>query len=53
MKVDRKSPIEKELNRIMREEDKLAKQAEQYRSLKWKEALENKIPDKIDRKSVV
>ncbi len=47
MKVDRKSPIEKELNRIMREEDKLAKQAEQYRSLKWKEALENKIPDKI------
>lgn len=47
MKKIKKSPIEQELDKIARREEKLAKQAEQYNSAKWKEALEQKIPEKV------
>lgn len=43
----KKSPFEKELDNIARAEARLAKQAEQYRTVKWKEALEQKIPPKV------
>ncbi|MDE7478919.1 MAG: EcsC family protein [Lachnospiraceae bacterium] len=42
-----KSPIEKELNKIAREEAKIAKQTEQYRTAKWKETLEQLIPSRV------
>ena len=43
----RKSPIERELERISREETKLYKQARRYSPAKWKDTLENKIPEKV------
>lgn len=43
----RKSPIERELERISREETKLYKQAKRYSPAKWKDTLENKIPEKV------
>ena len=43
----KKSPIEKELERIAHEEKKLEKQAVEYHAAKWKQTLEQKIPSKI------
>lgn len=43
----RQSPIERELERISREETKLYKQAKRYSAAKWKDTLENKIPEKV------
>ncbi|MDE6365287.1 MAG: EcsC family protein [Lachnospiraceae bacterium] len=42
-----KTPVEKELDRLAREEQSLKKQAVEYRAAKWKEALEQKIPPKV------
>ncbi len=46
MKI-KKSPVEKELERIAREEKRLKKQAMEYHAAKWKETLEQKIPSRI------
>ena len=43
----KKSPIEKELERIARDEKKLEKQAVEYHAAKWKETLEQRIPSRI------
>lgn len=42
-----KTPFEKELDRIEREEQKLERQAVAYRTAKWKETLEQKIPPRV------
>ncbi|MDE7204028.1 MAG: EcsC family protein [Lachnospiraceae bacterium] len=41
------SPIEKELNNIIKKEAKLTKHAEQYQPAAWRETLEQKIPSKV------
>ncbi|MDE6983230.1 MAG: EcsC family protein [Lachnospiraceae bacterium] len=43
----RKSPVDKELAAIARAEERLEKQAVQHHAAKWKEALEQKIPQKV------
>lgn len=43
----RKTPVERELERIAKEETRLLRQAEKYVPARWKEALESKIPEKV------
>lgn len=43
----KKSPIEKELNKIARKEARLSKQAQQDQPTAWREALEQKIPPRV------
>ena len=38
--LNKKSPIEKELDHIARREARLTKQAQQYQTARWKENLE-------------
>lgn len=45
--ANKKSPIEKELDSIAHKEAKLAKQAEQYQTAKWKEDLEQRISPRV------
>ncbi len=47
MLYSRKMPVERELERIAKEETKLLRQAERYVPPKWKDTLENKIPEKV------
>lgn len=47
MKMKKQSPLERELEQISREETKLYKQAKKYSPVKWKDTLENKIPEKV------
>lgn len=42
-----KTPVQKELERLEREEQKLEKQAVEYHAAKWKETLEQKIPPRV------
>lgn len=46
-KKSKKTPIERELERIARKEARLTKQAVQYKTASWKENLEQKIPPKV------
>lgn len=43
----RKTPIERELEQIAKEEAKFLHRAEKYVPVKWKDALESKIPEKV------
>lgn len=45
--ANKKSPIDKELDSIARKEAKLAKQAEQYQTAKWKDSLEQRISPRV------
>ncbi len=45
--LNKKSPIEKELDHIARREARLTKQAQQYQTARWKENLEQKIPPRV------
>lgn len=45
--ANKKSPIEKELDSIARKEARLEKQVMQYQTVKWKEALEQKISPRV------
>ncbi len=47
IKKSKKTPIERELERIARKEARLTKQAVQYKTASWKENLEQKIPPKL------
>lgn len=43
----RKTPVERELEQIAKEETRLLRQAEKYVPARWKETLESKIPEKV------
>lgn len=42
-----KTPVERELERIAKEETKLFRQAEKYVPPRWKDTLEGRIPEKV------